>query len=332
MATRFMHFGLVLVGLFACAASARCEDTLRIATFNCQFLERSKVHTKFGLPFDEKLFTPAQLATWTPEHRLARLQQASLATAAVIKRINADVIALVEVGPPADIEVLRAALQTLGVDYAHVAVCDSADTATHQHVAVFSRRAFAYVERKIPGRELYYREEDDPESEDDTGISKGLRVGLKVNDQLIHLFVTHLISERGGAESDAQRIAQASLIRRNYLPLLQRGQHVIVAGDLNEHTNQPTLRRIRGFDDIEADLLQTGAAKYFDPQKLDTRWTSTYLGVREQVDHILISGSLKDATLPGGIRTETLEVTEQVADTNRPASDHRALAVTLEFR
>jgi endonuclease/exonuclease/phosphatase family metal-dependent hydrolase len=159
-----------------------------------------------------------------------------------------------------------------------------------------------------------------------------MHVVLRAADQPIHLFVVHFASERGGHEQDAQRIAQASIARRNYLVPLNMGEHVIVAGDLNDYRGQPTIRRIRGQDDIYPDLIQTGLVAYFPPDKLDTRWTFEFQGERMQIDHILPSQSIKEACKSGGIRTEVVPVTEKIVGTDRLASDHRALLVTLEFK
>ena len=82
-----------------------------------------------------------------------------------------------------------------------------------------------------------------------------------------------LASERGGNEQDQQRIAQASLVRRHSLPAINEGAFVIVAGDLNDGRGEPALRRIRGLDDIWPDLIETGEARYFSEDDVDTRWT-----------------------------------------------------------
>jgi predicted extracellular nuclease len=112
-------------------------------------------------------------------------------------------------------------------------------------------------------------------------------------------------------------------VRRHYLPLLDAGEHIIVAGDLNDHPRQPVLRRIRGRDDIWGDLIQTGDVDYFADNELDTRWTYQFQGIRQQIDHVLLSRSIKDAS--EGISTRVVEQNDPLA------SDHRPFVVTLEF-
>ena len=231
--------------------------------------------------------------------------------------------------------------------YPHLAVGDSADTFTMQNVAILSKRPFeaGSVRRTVPGREGYFAELDDPESEAEARISKGLSVAVKINGKRLRIYGVHLKSERGGHESDAQRIAQASIVRRNYLKDTAAGSHVIVAGDLNDHRVQPTLRRIRGFDDIQEDLAQTGGPTFFRKKRNESNdafnarirnhWTYEFAGRRNQIDHILISQSVRDHCTQLNnrkkIQIEFLDITETISGTSHKASDHRAVKLTLEF-
>lgn len=329
---RFFTRAAALSLLTACAfvSSVCADETVRVATFNCEFLIKSKVHIKYGLPFT---LTDEQIAQWEqPGFRDVKLKEATKAVARVIKRIGAHVIVLTEVGDESDVALLRDEVAAAGLDYPHVAVCKSTDNTTGQHVAVLSQKPLEGLLKTIPGRESYDTELDDAEAESDTGVSKGMRVTFMVEGAPVHLFALHMASERGGHEQDAQRIAQASIVRRNYLDLLNRGEHVIVAGDLNDHPGQPAIRRIRGRDDIYGDLIQTGNVEYFKPEELDTRWTYEFQGVRQQIDHILPSRSIRDACRGSGIKARVVPVTETVGTTGRLASDHRALVVTFEFK
>lgn len=299
-------------------------EELTIATFNASFLTRPKVHVKFGIPFDLNEADETVQTQWnTPGFRDQKFTEGAKAVAKVIADLSADVVALVEVGNQHDVDELNQEIAGRGVTYNHVAVCQCTDTFTQQKVAVLSKIPLTSVMPAIPGRETYDTELDDPEEERDTGISKGFRVTFQAEEQTFHLYVLHLSSERGGHEQDAQRIAQASIVRRHYLPLLDTDEHVIVAGDLNDRRGQPTLRRIRGRDDIGEDLIQTGHAQYFKGTE-GTRWTFEYQGIRQQLDYILISQSIKEGTQ---------EITAQVRDqSNELASDHRPFLLTLDLK
>ncbi len=344
---------VVLAGLVLSSVVARGEDTLSVATLNCEFLSLKFVHVKFGLPFDGRSWSASQRETWLQSgYRRARYAEAVEATAAAVKRIDADVIVLTEVSrvairdgefvTPNDLTVLHAALQDV---YPHMAHGDSADKATAQNVAVFSKRPFTSTSTTIPGREGYYGELDDVESEMDTGVTKGMSVTLEVDGRPLHLYAVHLKSERGGHESDEQRIAQASIVRRNYLPHLLKGEHVMVVGDLNDRRGQPTIRRMRGFDDVQPDLLQTGGPFFFNKKDSETsdefnerareHWTYEYLGRRQQIDHVLVSRSIKEHCTTRNHRKqmeiEFLDVTERIAETDFKVTDHRAVKFTMNF-
>lgn len=315
---------LILCVSFVIGVSGASAEEITIATFNADFLTRPKVHVKFGLPFDlTEADEPVQTQWGTSGFRDQKFTEAAKAVASVIAGLNADVVALVEVGIQQDVDELNQEIAILGVTYPHVAVCQCTDTFTQQKVAVLSRIPLTNILPTILGRETYDTELDDPEEERDTGISKGFRVTFQSEEETFHLYVVHLSSERGGHEQDAQRIAQASIVRRHYLPLLDMKEHIIVAGDLNDRRGQPTLRRIRGRDDIGEDLIQTGHVKYFKGRE-GTRWTYEYQGLRQQLDYILISQSIKQASH---------RISAQVRDQpNELASDHRPFLLTLELK
>jgi len=312
---------LVVVLSITTTASA---ETLRVATLNCEFLITSKVHIKYGFPFT---LNASDKAVWNAgTFRKDKFEAAANVVAKEIKAIAADVIVLTEVGDEADVEFLRASVAAEGLVYPFHKVCDSSDS-TGQHVAVFSKFELTDVVKRIPGREFYDVEIDDNE-EGDTGVSKGIRVTFQFAGETIHLYGVHLISERGGAESDNKRVAQASIIRRHYLPLLNAGKHVIVAGDLNDKRGDRPIRRIRGRDDLYGDLIQTGVERYWkDADKLGERWTYEYKGERNQIDHILPSWSLRD----GSNIKASAYVPTGVLPGGHDVTDHRGLIVEIEL-
>lgn len=292
-----------------------------VATFNAEFLNKSRVHIKYNMPFDISKASKKEQKFWNKEeNRTAKLQESSAKVAELIKQMNADIVTLTEVGSPEDFEVLVNELSKIGVQYDHWQVCDCKDNFTQQHVAVLSKYPIKDVWTEIPGRSIYL-EELDGDSEDDTGISKGLKVTVTVEEKEIDIFVLHLKSERGGFDSDAKRIAQASIARRSIIKLLNEGRNVIVTGDLNAEKGSPALYRLRGFDDIYEELIQTGSSQYFE--NTDVRWTYNYMGEPEQIDHILISQGLSESK---GIQTTILEVTDE------GISDHNPVIVKLKLK
>jgi acid phosphatase len=325
-----LRFHLVAVGAVGIMTAAAPADELVLGTFNCEFLLPAKVHMKYGLPFD---LDPENERTWSqPGHRQQHYDKAVAAVAKYLVSLDADILVLTEVGSREEVAPLVVSLEQQGQPYPHWDVCDSADENTGQHVAVLSRRPFTTVRHDgvahIPGRETYDTELDDVDKELETLIEKGMHVRFTAGGRPVNLIGLHLKSERGGHESDAKRIAQASVVRRYYLPLLRRGEHVIVAGDLNAHRGQPSMRRIRGRDDIDEDLYQTGSPLFFQGDRwraLGYRWTQAYQGVRTQVDHILLSQSIVDACGIEGV--EPMFPLQR----NDLVSDHRPVLARLTF-
>lgn len=331
------------------APAACCHaqwETTRLATLNCEFLIRSRIHVKYGFDLDleaDRRHTPEERARWRdPSYREARFDESVAAVARVIRRIEADVIGLCEVGGVDEVRSLRNAVAALGLDYLHLAVCNSSDTVTMQHVAVLSKHRLAQVWPTIEGRESYLAEPDDPDSEMETGISKGLMARVQLGQRQANLLLVHLASERGGHEQDAQRLAQASIVRRRCLPLLERGEHVIVMGDLNGHRGQPVVQRIRGLDDIFEDLIQPAGPVFNRRRDNETteqynrrvgdHWTYEFAGRRQQLDHILISQSIRAACGASGIAARFVDTDEPSGGNGMRASDHRAVVVELLWK
>ena len=289
--------------VFIACSSALADDVLRIATFNCECMSRTLVHVKFGLPYSKSDWNEDDEAKWkslgTPEECF---QTACGHVAKVIDQIadkGVHVLVLTEVGPQDDLDDLYAACEDVGVSHQFR---EKGSGTGGQHVAICSQRALTDKIAPIPGREFYDTELDDAEAQDDTGVSKGLHVVFEAGGKKIHVYALHLKSELGGHESDAQRVAQASIVRRHYLRYLEQDEeritrlreqlgleteveteildkYVIVAGDLNDNPGEPTLRRIRGKDDFHADLIQTWHTPFFHEEaKWKDWWSYEYQG------------------------------------------------------
>ena len=339
---RFVLTAMLMLPLFAELASA--ADVVKVGTFNCEWLNRRRIYVKYGLPLK---LTPQDDAIWNlREFRDTKFKEAARAVAAAIREIDADVIGLTEVGDESDVRDLRDLVKEAGLDYPFWAAAVSSDTFTNQNVAVFSKRELKHILPEIPGREGFDLELDDPEHEDTTGISKGMSVVFTAAGRPVNFYVVHLTSELGGHEKDAQRVAQASLIRRHYLKPMLRGEHIIISGDLNDHRDQPTIRRIRGRDDIDEDLVQT-AGPTFHTRKADetneswnerlrNHWTYEYAGRREQIDHVLVSPSVVEACTRDNQRRQIginfIDLNQRFDNNSRKVSDHRAVLLTLEFQ
>lgn len=240
--------------------------------------------------------------------------------ALAIHKTQSDVVALQEVENLGVLKALNAKLRALGVDYPYVFISKSGDRFTGQNVALLSKFPQAPNGRYIqayPDEYEGYLTENDRGNEDQTSLSKVLRVDLEIENEIYSVFVLHLKSQRGGDPADRKRLAQASIVRRLTLPLIQQKQKVVVMGDLNADRGSPTLNRLRGLDDIYSDLYQPVHHKHFK----DDRWTYKYKGRTQQLDHILLSPALRKAMVGGYIQYGHDHLT----------SDHFPMIIRLEL-
>jgi predicted extracellular nuclease len=322
---------IILLLLFVLSFQWVLGQDLKLATFNCEFLLKKKVHMKYGLPYDMKYAKGNAKQEWQDDRfRQKKFEEATQKVAAHLKTINADVLGLTEVGNTSEVKLLVDELKKQGLEYKYWKVCKSDDTGTGQHVAFLSKYELTDVIPSFPNRGLYFVESDQDEI-DETGISKGMKATINFNGAPMHLFLFHLKSERGGEDSDQRRLMQAEIARRVMIPYLQKEEHVVVMGDLNSEKRHPALLTIRGFKDIEAELVQTGDTYYFEDYA--TRWTYNYKGQQEQIDHILLSLSLKNACKGNNPKQRQWGIKTSILQTNNEAiSDHNALMVTLSFK
>lgn len=324
-----MKVSQTLFIIIFCTTSLIAQE-LSLATFNCEFLSKKKVHIKYGLPYSLKDASKAEQKFWESEANLtAKFQEASNAVAKQIKLIDADIIGLTEVGKAEELEILVKALKKLGLDYPYWKVGKSTDYATGQHVAILSKYELKNIETSFEERGLFFTETDKDET-GQTGISKGMKASVVFNGEEINIFLVHFKSEAGGEEADQQRIMQAEIIRRVTIPYLQEGRHVVIMGDFNSGKRHKVLLNLRGFNDIFEELIQTGDSYYFK-EKNSSRWTYEYLGEREQIDHILLSLPLSRKCYTNGKSRFGIESTIVLTE-NELVSDHNAFKVKLSFK
>ena len=236
------------------------------------------------------------------------------AIAELIDTYEANIVGLVEIENRAVLEKVRSYLAS--PDDWQIAFDEGRDTYTGQDVAILTKF------RVVPGsatnfpdeREIYFVDDQ----EYDVNPSKILGVELKIDNQPFYVLITHLISRRDS--NDAKRLAQATVVRRQAVKGLMTDKNVIVMGDMNDTPATPVVNRLRGFDDIWGDFLQTANAA-----DAEERYTYIHEGQRNLLDHILISPSL---------RNEFRSVEEtgrcKIIDVGG-LSDHRAILARLRI-
>jgi endonuclease/exonuclease/phosphatase family metal-dependent hydrolase len=236
---------------------------------------------------------------------------------AVIRGLDADVIALQEIGGEAFLQELQRDLAKEGAVYPHAAVLSAADE--DRQIAVLSRRPFASVVKHM---DLSFRYFDAVEK-----VKRGLlELHLAAEGGEVTLFVVHLKSRytdrKDDPESALQRAGEATAIRDRVLATFPNpaAARFLVVGDCND---------VRGSRPVRA-MLERGKTVIAEwLPAADSRgevWTHFFKrgDSYSRVDHMLVSPGLWPAVQGGAGRI--VDVPETAA-----ASDHRPLVAVLEL-
>ncbi len=300
MTTRRQLLLLVGLGGLAATAAGAAPDALTIATYNV-----------------ENYVATARRIAGVYYPRYPKPEAAKQALRAVIRALDADVVALQEMGPAGYLEELRRDLQAEGADFPYAALAEAADP--ERHLAVLSRRPFRRV-RTEAGLEFAYlggRER----------VKRGvLEVAVAAGDGELTLFVVHLRSRFTDRVDDAAaaifRAGEAGAIRDQVLRRFPdpAAAQFVVLGDCNDAPGAKPLRLLTKRGPIVITRLLEAA----DPR--GETWTHLYRKEETytRVDHILVSPGLLPAVSGGRAR---IYDGPGVAE----ASDHRPVVVRLEF-
>lgn len=283
-----------------------------------------------GIKFSDLRAESVTIATYNVENYVAtdrrvdgvyrpaypKPEAAKEALRAVIRALDADVLALQEMGPAAYLEELRRDLRNEGVDYPYTALAEAADP--DRHLAVLSRRRFRRPPRVVEldfgylgGREKVKR-----------GV---LEITLAAGRSELTLFVVHLRSrftERAEDPGSAMcRAGEARAIRDFVLGRFPDPTTApfLILGDCNDTKASKPLRLLtkRGGTVIAKMLPATDSA--------GETWTYCYRkeDTYSRVDYILESPAL----VSGADSVGRVFDGSGVGD----ASDHRPVAVRLDL-
>jgi endonuclease/exonuclease/phosphatase family metal-dependent hydrolase len=244
-------------------------------------------------------------------------EAAKTALRAVIRALDADVLALQEMGPDGYLEELRRDLRAEGLDYPHVAMAEAVDA--DRHVAVLSRIPFGRVQTHADLDFRYFGGR--------AKVKRGLlEVAVTVDGTELTLFVVHLRSRFTERPDDPGaalfRAGEAAAVRDLVLRRFPdpAAARFLVLGDCNDTRNSKPLRLLtrRG-----GTMIAT-LAKAADPN--GETWTYYYHrdDTYSRVDYVLVSPGLASAVAAGGARVYD-------GPGVREASDHRPVVVRLEL-
>ncbi len=237
---------------------------------------------------------------------------------AVIRSLNADVVALQEIGGEAFLKELQRDLLHEGTDYPYAEVLDAADV--DRHVAVLSRRPFATVVRHT---DLTFKYFDGTEA-----VKRGLlELHLETEAGDVTLFVVHLKSRytdrKDDPESALQRAGEATVVRDRVLKIFPEPAQAkfLIVGDFNDTR---TSRPVRA-------MLERGKTKIAEwvpsEDSRGERWTHWFKrdDSYTRVDHMLVSPMILHM-----VRGQAGRICD-VSETGT-ASDHRPLVVVLDLK
>lgn len=272
--------------IFFCILSFIYGDTtLKIATYNVENL--FDLNTKDTNRYKE--YIPYTKSLWNNKNYKIKLNNISK----VIKDIDADIIAIEEVGSLTALLDLRKTLKQKGLFYKYYKIANQKPTTVK--VAILSKYPFVYTKEIKVTSSYKYR--------------NILEVKFKIDSKELYLFVNHWKS-KAGAES--MRIVSAKkLIRR--IKEIGYDKNIIILGDFNSHYEEyKTFVRKRklndtysktGINHILKTIKETDIAKntkyepfnfynlwYDTPAK--NRYTYIFRGKKEALDSIIISQSL----------------------------------------
>jgi endonuclease/exonuclease/phosphatase family metal-dependent hydrolase len=251
-------------------------------------------------------------------------------TARVIGDLDADVIAMIEVEDrPA---LVRLNHELLGDRYEHVMLVDGNDERGID-VGIMTKKGFdiqsirSNVDLKDRSGQVFSRDCAQYEIRTPSG-------------EVVHVLVNHFKSQSGGGA--AKRRRQARAVRRIADTLVAEGRNVIVLGDLNE--GQPSLTKaatnLKPLFDPAGPLVSCYELDGFDPGPRPGTFDSC--GIRNRLDYVLVSASLRPRFMAGHLfrkglwgtrktRPTDWETYPEMTNHDQQASDHAAVVVEFDL-
>lgn len=243
-----------------------------------------------------------------------------------IRAMNADVIALQEIGTTNALLELRAALNKEGLDFHHWQQVSAWDT--NLHVAFLSKHPFTAVRHHTKESYLHRGRR--------YHVLRGFgEVEIEFEKRRITIMTAHLKSKRQSPEANQEelRFEEATLLREKIDQHLAANRHLIVLGDFNDGVGTRVYSTLIGkgrnrlFDtqphEKNGDSMPNPDPRY-EPRRI--RWTHYYAKeeLYSRIDMILLSPSLRPFYRPE--QSYVLALKDWGA-----ASDHRPVCVKLEF-
>lgn len=287
-----------LVWVF-CLAVARSE-TLTVATYNL-----------------ENYLATDRFAEGAYRRDFPKPEEAKTALRTVIRALDADVLAVQEIGGGPYVKELQRDLKREGADYPHAEWLDADDP--ERRVAVLSRRPLLRVTRHTDVSLAYFGST--------VPVKRGLlEVTVATGGGEVTLFILHLKSRFTDRSDDplsgVRRAGEAEALRDRVLQRCPNpaAAQFLILGDFNDGPNSRPLRALQ-----QRGKTQIGHALTATDSRGET-WTHRFRkeDSYSRVDYVIVSPALRPKVADGRARILDLPAT---AD----ASDHRPVSVKLDF-
>ena len=251
-------------------------------------------------------------------------------TARVIEEVNADVLGIVEAEDRPSL--VRFNDELLGNQYRHAMLVDGNDERGID-VGIMTRQDFkilsicSNVDAEDNAGTIFSR--DCPQYAVETP-----------NGTVVHILVNHFKSQSGGGGSKRRR--QAAKVREIADGLIEKGEHVIVMGDLNEgpRTGETQAENLVRLYDNDSSLIDCYSLAQFDIG--DRPGSYDGCGLSNRLDYIFISQSLLPHFTGGGLfrkglwgsrktRPDKWDTYQEMESSAHQASDHAVAFVDLDI-
>jgi endonuclease/exonuclease/phosphatase family metal-dependent hydrolase len=251
-------------------------------------------------------------------------------TARVIEEVDADILGIVEAEDRPSL--VRFNDELLGNRYRHAMLVDGNDERGID-VGIMTRANF-----KI----LSICSNVDAEDNVGTIFSRDCpQYAVETPDgTVVHILVNHFKSQSGGGGSKRRR--QAAKVREIADGLIDKGEHVIVMGDLNEgpRTGETQAQNLAGLYDNDSSLIDCYSLNGFNIGQRPGSYDNC--GLSNRLDYIFISQSLLPYFNGGGLfrkglwgsrksRPDKWDTYQEMESSAQQASDHAVAFVDLNI-
>lgn len=254
------------------------DTTLKIASYNVENLFDLQT-TKYRY----KDYRPNTQALWNQKHYKIKLQN----IAKVIKDIDADIIALQEIGSLKSLKDLRLEIKKQGLYYQYFSIANKKPTVIK--VAYLSKVPFIYSKDLAVTQSYKYR--------------NILETKVKINSQDLYLFNNHWKAKSG---PESMRIISAKVLRSR-IQEIGLDKNIIMLGDFNsDYEEYIKFKRKRKHNDTNGKTGINHVLKtinkgennlynlWYDVKK-ENRYSYIFRGKKEALDNIIVSQELLKA-------------------------------------